>query len=395
MTAARRYPANADLEARARRRVPGFAWDYFIGGIGPEQCLARNRESLEAIALMPRYLGGAVTPDLTAEVMGTRYDLPFGVAPMGLGGMIWPGAAEAMAGAAAAANIPFALSSYANTSLERIAEIAPSHAWYQHYVTNRPEVEAAMLSRTEAAGYRTLIVTVDIPTATKRDRDIKNGLTIPVTIRPRMIAQVAACPTWALATARSGMPQFPNLAPYAPDGSSMSEVAAFIGTIMEGHVTPDRLAQIRDAWPGRLVVKGVLDRRDAEVCRHIGADAVVASNHGGRQLDAAPAAAEVLADLRTALGPGIALLADGGMRSGLDIARMLAAGADFVLLGRAFMMGVAALGPPGAAHVIETLREELRSTLAQLGCPGVADLPHFRSHSGSIAPKLDPAARLA
>ena len=176
----------------------------------------------------------------------------------------------------------------------------------------------------------------------------------------------------------AGIPHLRILAPYAPAGASLAELGTFLRDVMDGHVTPGRLAEIRDAWPGKLVVKGVLDPADAEVCRQIGADALVISNHGGRQLDAAPSALEVIDAVRAAAGPEMPVLVDGAMRSGLDVARMLAAGADFVMLGRAFMLGPAALGAKGGDHVVRILREELRSTMAQIGCARVADLPRFR-----------------
>lgn len=373
-----RYANIADLERAARRRVPGFAWEFLVGGVGPEIGVARNRAALDAIGLLPRYLGGAVKPDLSTTLMDRRYDLPFGVAPMGLGGLIWPHAAEIMAAAAQRANIPFALSTYATVTLEEIARIAPRHAWYQHYVTNRPDIERDLIGRAQAAGYETIVVTIDVPTPAKRDRDIRNGLSVPPRFDQRTVAQVLARPRWALETLRAGIPQFQMLTPYLETGATLARHAAFLGAIMEGHVTPERLQQIRDAWPGKLVVKGVLDVADAEDCRRIGADALVVSNHGARQLDAAPAASEVLTDIRAAAGSEVAILADGGVRSGLDVARMLAAGADFVLLGRPFMFGVAALGSRGADHVVSILTEELRTTLSQIGCPRIADLPRFR-----------------
>jgi L-lactate dehydrogenase (cytochrome) len=378
MEIARKYPGVADLERAARRRIPSFAWDYLIGGIGPENCLTRNRAALDAILLRPRYLCDIKTPDLDVTLMGRRYDLPFGVAPVGLGGLIWPKAAELLAEAARRHNIPFALSSYATASLEAVAQIAPVHAWLQHYVSNRPEIENDLIARAKVAGYETLIVSVDIPTVTKRDRDIKNGLSVPPRFDLWTVLQILSRPRWAMTMLGAGTPEFQNLAHYAPPGASLAELGAFLGEVMEGHVTPERLKAIRDAWPGKLVVKGVLDPADAEECRRLGADALVVSNHGGRQLDAAPTAPEVVAEIHAAVGNGMAILADGGVRSGLDVARLLACGADFVLLGRAFMFGVAAVGALGGDHVIAILREELRSTLAQIGCRRVADLPRFR-----------------
>ena len=373
----RRYPAHDDLRRRAMRRVPGLAWDFFIGGIGPELGLKQNRAALDAIRLAPRYIQEPFVPDMAVELMGRRYAMPFGVCPMGLTSLIWPRSEFALAAAAKAADIPYGLSSFASATLEEIAALAGPNAWYQHYVTNRPEIEADLLNRAKAAGYETLVVTVDVPGETKRDRDIKNGLSMPPKFDLRTVAQVAACPRWAWETWRAGIPQLAILGRYVPKGASMEERGAFMDAVMEGNVGPERLRQIRDAWTGKMVVKGVLDPADAEECRRIGVDGIVVSNHGGRQLDPAPAPVEVLGAIRDAAGPGIAIIADSGVTSGADIARALAAGADFVLLGRAFLMGVAALGAPGAAHVVDILRTELRSTMGQIGAKTVAEMPEF------------------
>lgn len=181
----------------------------------------------------------------------------------------------------------------------------------------------------------------------------------------------------ALHTVQTGIPEFENLKPYLPGKLTLTELGDFLAGMIEGHVSIERLKDIRDRWPGKLIVKGVLDPADAEACKGIGVDAIIVSNHGGRQLDAAPAAIEVLTQVKRAIGTGMPVLVDGGIRSGLDIARAMACGADFVLLGRAFMFGIAALGREGGDHVISLLREELRSAMAQLGCRELTALPNF------------------
>ncbi len=377
MNIRRSYPGIADLEKAAKRRLPRFAWDYLVGGAGSENCIERNRRSLDAILLRPQYICDADDPNLKTSLMGRTYDLPVGVSPVGLSGLIWPRAAEILAQAACSANIPFCLSTFANSSLETIADIAPDHAWFQHYATKQRDIENDILDRARSAGFDTLVVTVDVPTAGKRERDIRNGLSDPVVLRPTTYLQCLLKPRWAFATIRAGAPEFANLARYAPAKATPAEIEKFCGSLVEGHVTGAKLAELRQAWNGKLVVKGVLDTADADLCRQIGADAIVLSNHGGRQLDAAPTAADVIGAIRDVAGNRMAIIADGGVRSGLDVARLLAAGAQFVLLGRAFMFGVAALGRSGGDYVVDILRQELRSTLKQIGCRDIVDLAGF------------------
>jgi len=296
---------------------------------------------------------------------------------MGLTGLILPKSAEMLARAAHAHNIPFVLSMFATAALEDIARLAREHAWFQLCVPNDSSVTQDLLQRAQAAGYRTLVVTIDVPTRTRRHRDIRNGLSVPPRTDLRTLLQILRRPGWALLTLRNGLPEFKNLTAYLPTGLSLSEVGIRIDALFEGHVSTERVKAIRNRWSGKLIVKGVLDPVDALACKGIGVDAVVVSNHGGRQLDAAPSPVEVLSDIKRAVGTSMPVLMDGGIRSGLDIARALAAGADFVLLGRAFMFAVAALGAEGCNHVISLLAEELRSTLGQVGCPRPSALGDF------------------
>jgi len=364
------------MEVAAKRRVPRFAFEYMVGGIGAELGLRRNRRALDAVKLRPRYLTSC-KPNLACTLLGRTYDLPIGVSPMGLSGLIWPRSAEFLAVAAQKNKIPFALSMFATTRLERIGRLAPEHAWFQLYVPNDRAIEQDLIARALHSGYETLVVTIDVPTATRRERDIRNGLSVPPRLDISTLLQMLRRPVWALHTVQTGIPEFENIKPYLPGKLALAELGDFIARMIEGHVSVERLKGIRDRWPGKLIVKGVLDPADAEACKGIGLDAIIVSNHGGRQLDAAPAAIEVLTQVRRAIGTGMPVLVDGGIRSGLDIARAMACGADFVLLGRAFMFSIAALGRDGGDHVISLLREELRSTMAQLGCRELTALPNF------------------
>jgi isopentenyl diphosphate isomerase/L-lactate dehydrogenase-like FMN-dependent dehydrogenase len=372
----RKFPTVASMEAAARRRVPRFAFEYLIGGIGAERGLTRNRQTLDAVTLRPRYLTPCV-PDLTCSLMGRRYDLPLGISPMGLSGLIWPRSAEFLAATAKRHKIPFVLSTFATTRLEEVIQIAPEHAWFQLSLPNDQAIAVELIARVKRSGYETLVLTIDVPTATRRERDIRNGLSVPPRFTARTALQILQRPQWAVEMLQSGIPEFENLKPFLPPKQDLAGLGNFISRIMEGRVSPEGLKRIRDQWAGKLVVKGVLHPTDAETCRQIGTDAIIVSNHGGRQLDAAPAPIEVLPEVRRAIGTRMPVLVDGGIRSGLDIARAIACGADFVFLARAFMFGVAAIGRQGGDHVVSLLGEELRSTLAQLGCRSPAELPGF------------------
>ncbi len=373
----RRFPSTALMAASARRRIPRFAWDYMAGGIGREALLSENCTRLDRIKLRPRYLvDDAETPDLSHALLGTDYPLPFGVAPLGLSGLVWPAAAEHIARAARARGIAFALSGVATSSIEEIGAIG-GHIWYQQYSTPDSDINADLLRRAQAAGFETLVVTVDIPTATRRERDIRNGLSVPPELNLRSLIDILQRPAWALAMLRAGVPEFRTLKPYLDEHLSLAELGLQLAQLLEGHVSREKLEWYRAHWPGKLIVKGILDSTDAKACVDIGADAIVVSNHGGRQLDAAQTAVDALPTIRAAVGADFPLIADGGIRSGLDIARYLALGADFVLLGRAFMFALGAIGARGPEHLIAVLQDELRATLGQLGCPSIRQLPEF------------------
>ncbi|MDQ0322549.1 L-lactate dehydrogenase (cytochrome) [Pararhizobium capsulatum DSM 1112] len=371
----RRFPCVADMEKAAKRRMPRFVHDYLIGGLGREDNVRRNVESLRDVQLMPRYLSDASTPDTAVTLFGRHFAAPFAVAPLGLAGLLWPGCEVPIAGAARGHNVSHVLSTFSNRSIETIRPVAGENGWFQFYPPNDPAMEADMLVRAGKAGYETLVLTVDIPAPTRRERDIRNGLSVPPRLDLATMLQIATHPAWALHVLRHGIPEFENLSPYYPKGASLAASAKFVGRVMQGHITAERTAQIRAAWKGKIFVKGVLDPEEAAAYIALGADGLIVSNHGGRQLDAAPSAVDMLPLIRRKLGPDAVILADGGIRSGLDVARMIALGADMVLIGRPFIFASAAIGHDGADHLIGILKAELKSTMAQLGCATVRDLP--------------------
>jgi isopentenyl diphosphate isomerase/L-lactate dehydrogenase-like FMN-dependent dehydrogenase len=367
----------ADLKKRARRRIPRFAFDYLEGGCNQEIALARNRSALDAIVMEPRYLEDCAPPDLSVALFGRRYDAPIGVAPVGLGGLLWPRVAEHLAEAAGRANIPFCLSTVATTSIERAAELAGECLWFQLYTPTDPLIRDDLLDRAAAVGCRVLLVTIDVPGAAWRPRDLRNGLAVPPRFDLRTLLQIAARPAWAMAMLRAGMPQFDSVRPYVPKGTGMVSGSVFTRATFTGGLDREALARIRDRWQGALVLKGVETVRDAELALQLGAEGVVVSNHGGRQLDASRSPVEVLPQICAAVGDRMTVLADSGVESGADVARMLAKGAGGVLAGRAFIYGVGALGRAGAEHTIDILREELTRFMGQLRCARPEQLARY------------------
>lgn len=369
----RRFPSVDDLEAAARDRVPKFVFDYIVCGMGarnddPGSGVRRNRQALSDVRLLPRYLDdpGAIDPSVT--LFGQKYSAAFGVAPVGSGGAVWPGAAETLAAEAKRRNQPFAASSMAVSSLESLREHAGDCGWFQFYRPNDPDIEEDMIARAETAGYKVMVVTVDVPGPLRRNQDLRNGFTADFSIAdPRTVLSIMRHPAWAFGFLKSGYPSIASFDPYGPRSGPTKERTAFIRNIVTGHVTAQILERLRARWRGPMLVKGILDPAEAKRCQDIGIDGIVVSNHGGRQSEAAPATAEVLPAIRQAVGNNYPLVADGGVRSGLDICRMLALGADLVLLGRAFYLAMGAMGPAGAAHVFDILTDELTGAMRQIG----------------------------
>ena len=381
-----KHPCIDDLERAALKRIPRFASEYLRSGIGREAGLVRNRWALDQVLFDACYLPEmpANTPDMSVELFGENHDLPFGISPLGLSGLMWPGAVDILARAAKTANIPMVLSHYATTGLHDFRAIAGQKGWFQLYPAKDPEIRAHMIAEVAAAGVGTLVVTIDLPTATRRDRELRVGLSVPPKLTPRTLWEIATHPHWALTTAFTGKPDFKNLRPYIPKGLSMAEEARFLTDVIEGHVTVDILRFVRDQWKSRLIVKGVMTADDARTAHDCGVDGIWVSNHGARQLDATPATIEVLPAIRQAVGPDVPIMADSGPRTGLDIARMLASGADFAFLGRAFVFAVAALGARGGEHAVHILREELRCAMAQIGAQRVGDLANFLARDVAV-----------
>ena len=375
----RRFPSVADMRDKALRRLPRFMGEYLSYGIGRGEGTRRNRHDLRTVELLPRYCCDASDITTAVEFCGQRYAAPFGVAPVGNGGLAWPRAPELLCAAAKRHDIPFVSSTFSFVKLEKIKELAGECAWLQLYRPNLNDIELDMLERAAAAGYKNLLVTVDVPSPTRRDHDIRNGFSLPPKFDAKTALDLLAHPVWSLAvglhTLKGGFPTFENFAPYVPAGFGRTEAMGFASQVTGGHVSAEVFARLRELWPRNLIVKGVLAPDDALRYRDLGADAIAVSNHGGRQLEAAPSTAQALPRIRQAVGADYPLIVDSGVRSGLDICRMIALGANFVLMGRAFYYALAAMGPAGAEHVTEVLKAELVCTMGQLGCVSLDELP--------------------
>jgi L-lactate dehydrogenase (cytochrome) len=369
------YPSIEHLRERARRRVPRFAFEYLEGGCFSEVNLRRNTEEIREVRLQPWYLRDYAGAELRTEIFGQTYEAPFGVAPIGLQGLVWPRATEILAKATRQHQVPFILSTVATASIETVAEIMDGKAWFQLYHPAEPELRDKLLERAREAGFPVLVILADTPTFAYRPKEIRNGLSIPPRMSLRNIFQMMMRPAWCLGQLAAGAPQFQTMKPYIPKGLNMKHLGLFMNKTFSGRLSADKIKAIRERWPGKLVVKGIVTPEDAELALQLGADGLIVSNHGGRQLDAGDSTIRSLAALQREFGSRTTLMLDSGVRSGPDVACALAAGAKFVFMGRSFMYGVGALGRRGGDHTLIMLKRQLRQVMEQIGCERVADLP--------------------
>ena len=372
----RRFPTIEDLRRHARRRVPRFAFDFVDGGANDEECARRNATALSAIELLPRYCIDPKGTSTEVELFGRRYAAPLGVAPMGSGALMWPGAEEYLAREAQRRNIPYILATPANASIERIAEIAPDVFWFQLYrfAANDHAITFDLVRRADVAGAQVLVPTIDSAGKSKRPRDIRSGVTVPFVLSPSIAFQVATSPSWAWALYRTGMLRSENVVPYTAGPATRDSTAKVIMQVRSsGSHTWDELARLRDRWKRAFVVKGVLHPADAERLVSLGADGLIVSNHGGRHFDGAPAPVDILPAIVAAVGSRTTVMVDSGIRGGLDIVRALALGAKATFAGRPFLYGLGALGEEGARHVVDMYFEELRTEFQHVGVRSVAE----------------------
>jgi (S)-mandelate dehydrogenase len=371
----RRFPTIDDLRARARWRVPRFAFDFVDGGANDETCVERNIAAFRSVELLPRYCIDTKGASTEVELFGARYAAPIGIAPMGSPGLMWPGAEQYLAAAAQRARIPFVLATPANESIERIAELAPDVLWFQLYRFPHDDhaITFDLVRRADAAGARVLVPTVDSAGKSKRPRDIRHGVAVPFKVTPKSVFQVATSPAWAWSLFKHGMPRTENLVPYAGPDPTQAATARTMQLRSGGSHTWDELERLRARWQRAFVVKGILHPQDAERAVALGADGIIVSNHGGRHFDGAPASIDMLPAIVAAVGPRATVMIDSGIRSGLDVVRALALGAKAGFTGRPFLYGLAALGPTGARHVVDLFFDEIRTEFTHTGIRSVAE----------------------
>lgn len=373
----KRAASIADFRGLAKRRLPHFLFEYIDGGSYAEVTARRNITDLERIALRQRVLRDVSEIDFSTEVLGQNLALPLVLAPVGLAGMNARRGETLAAKAAAAAGVPFCLSTVSVCPLEEVIASSPVPPWFQLYAIRDRGFLRDLLARAAAAGCRTLVFTVDMPVPGSRYRDVRSGLAgAPgLTGHSRRFLQALARPGWAWDVGLRGRPHaLGNIAPLLGGRTGLEDFFAWMRANFDPSITWRDLENIREAWPGEFVVKGILDADDARSAVDHGADGIVVSNHGGRQLDGTPSTACALPAIAEAVGGRAAILADGGIRSGLDVARMLALGADAVMVGRAWAFALAAGGRGGVAHMIGLMAAELRVAMSLTGATRISEL---------------------
>jgi len=361
----------------AKKSIPQFAFEYLDGGCNEELNIKKNTEEIREIEFEPKYIGDFNQVDLSTKLFGFNYDAPFGIAPIGLQGLIWPNSPEILAKAAKKNNIPFILSTVSTSNIEKIAQITEGKAWFQLYHPAKQELTDDLLQRAEQSGYQVLVILADVPSFGYRAKDIKNGLSMPPKMTLRNILQILSKPGWSMNTLKYGVPSFKSLEPYMDKSMNLSQLGKFMDDTFSGRLNDEKIARLRDQWKGKLVLKGIGSTVDVGKAIQLGIDGVIVSNHGGRQLDAGPSSIKVLKEVVKKYHNQITIMMDSGIRSGPDMARVMASGAEFTFLGRTFMYGVAALGNKGGEHVITMLRKQLIQVMEQVGCDSIGNFKKY------------------
>ena len=367
-----------DLCRLAKKRLPRAVFDFFDGGAEDEATLRANRAAFEHVRLLPRMLVDVEKVDASVELFGKRSAYPIVIAPTGAIGLGWPGADVAIARSAAKFGIPYTLSTSATASIERIAREAGGRLWFQLYSLRNRAFTEKLVERARAADYEALVFTADVPVGGKRERDYHNDFTVPFSPSVRNLLDFATHPRWALRIALHGMPKIENLEGFVQDSESVAKIASSVARNLDSSFTWERLKALRDAWPRRLLVKGILRADDAERAAAIGCDGIVVSNHGGRQLEGASASLDALPAIAAAVGSTLTLIVDSGVRRGGDALKARALGAHAVSVGRATLYGASVAGEAGAHRALEILTDELERSMQLCGARTMAEVgPHL------------------
>lgn len=360
------YPAIEDLQRRAHQRMPLVGREYLETGTDFEYVLRQNRESLQKINFKPRFLIGELCPNIETDLFGRKYNAPFGIAPVGLTGLMWPRAEHILAQTASKYNIPFCLSTVATETPETVGPLMGDSGWFQLYTPREDELTRKILGRARNSGFHTLVITIDIPLPSRRQRTKRAGLQTPPKMTFDFFWEALKNPTWTFKTLQNGIPRLRTIESYS-EFKDMMSVGDFVVDNVGGNLSWDYVKRIRDMWEGPVILKGIMHEKDAEIAVEQGFDGIVVSNHGARQFDGTLASIDVLPDIVKVVDGKIKVLFDSGVRSGMDIIRALALGADFVLCGRAYLYGVGALGNIGGCHTTEILIGEMKNYMTQLG----------------------------
>ncbi len=372
----RKFPTAMDLRARARRLMPNFAFEYMDGGAGIDGGIKRNWAALDAVELVPRYGKVIAPPPADTMLFGRAYSAPVGIAPIGGPGTAFPGAETYFARAAQAARVPYTLGVLSGITVEDAAKIAPDVLWYQLYrfSNNDHKIGMDLVDRAQRSGVHVLVLTIDTPARTVRSREVKSGIVNPFKLTMRLRLDAMTSPHWLSSLAKNGIPRFVSLNPYMPPNTSLADSAAFVRREQGGAFTWEEVEKYRARWKGPLVLKGVLHPADAEKAVSLGVDGLFVTNHGGRQIEALPTSIDALPAIKAAVGNKATLILDSGIRSGIDVARAIACGADAAFAGKSFLWSLGALGPKGPGHLINVYTDDVRATLGQLGCKTVEEL---------------------
>jgi L-lactate dehydrogenase (cytochrome) len=363
-----------DLRDRARRRIPRAIFDYADRGSYDELTINENRRALDAVTLRQRVMVDVSAQTLASEILGEPVAMPLAIAPTGLTGLFHPNGEAHGARAAAKAGIPFCLSTMSILSIEDVAELSGAPFWFQLYVMRDRDFSASLIARAESAGCSALMLTLDLQVQGQRHRDLKNGLSVPPRLTFANALDMASKPAWAFGMLGARRRSFGNLEEQLKRAGTLKTLSAWIATQFDPSLTWSDVAWVRAQWPGKLILKGVMDAEDARRAADTGADAVVVSNHGGRQLDGAAASIACLPEVVEAVGDRMEVLFDGGVRSGQDVFKALAYGAKSCLIGKAFLWALAAGGEAGVTQALGFIRKELAVTMALTGVSDVRDI---------------------